>query len=155
MNEEQEELRKYPMCGVSRRRALELIAGAAAGAASAGCLFASPLLASPHVGFPQKVLVGQLKDLPPGSSLTATYMQQPVIVFNADGQLGAFSAICTHEGCLVAWSRDRRLLLCPCHGGVFDTSGQVVEGPPPAALLGFNVVVEDGSIYLNGVRGEK
>lgn len=149
MNEEQEWVRELLAGCTTRRRALELILGVAAGTVGAGALSAA---GSPA---PQKMLVGKLTDLPPGKALRVTYMEQPTVVFNSGGKLGAFSAICTHEGCPVTWNSDRNVLLCPCHGGVFDTEGQVVEGPPPAPLLGFRVVVEDGLIYLDGYRGEK
>jgi cytochrome b6-f complex iron-sulfur subunit len=151
MNDEKGEMQGPPTGDeVSRRRALGLILGAAAAAARPKRLLGDAPPASAR-----KVLVGQMKDLPPGSALTATYMEQPAIVFNAEGAVSAFSAICTHEGCVVAWNRDRRVLLCPCHGGVFDTDGEVVEGPPPAGLLGFKVVIEDDSIYLDGFRDDK
>lgn len=61
----------------------------AAAAAGADRLVAVPCSASQ-----EKVLVGKLKDLPSGSALTATYIGQPVIVFNVDGRVDAFSAIC-------------------------------------------------------------
>jgi cytochrome b6-f complex iron-sulfur subunit len=84
----------------------------------------------------------------------AEYEGQPVIVFNHEGTIAAFSAICTHEGCLVEWSPARRILLCPCHDGQYDLEGKVIAGPPPAPLLRFRVVVEDNSVYLDGISEE-
>ncbi len=43
-------------------------------------------------------------------------------------------AICTHLGCIPAWSPSARLFQCACHGGEFDASGEVTFGPPPRAL---------------------
>jgi Rieske Fe-S protein len=39
---------------------------------------------------------------------------------------------------------------CPCHGGVFDESGAVEAGPPPAPLRRFEVapIGEDGVVRL-------
>ena len=46
----------------------------------------------------------------------------------------AVTAVCTHEGCPLGWNPEQRLIRCPCHGGAYDVSGQVVDGPPPAPL---------------------
>ncbi|MFJ1807343.1 MULTISPECIES: FAD-dependent oxidoreductase [unclassified Streptomyces] len=48
---------------------------------------------------------------------------------DADGQLHALSARCTHLGCLVAFNRAEQAWECPCHGSRFDVRGQVVQGP--------------------------
>ncbi len=39
------------------------------------------------------------------------------------GQLIAFSAACTHRGCIVNWDGTDRKFHCPCHGGVFGENG--------------------------------
>lgn len=162
MSEEQTYLQELLETSSSRRRALELILGAAAGAVGSTCLFARSASATvraigtlPPASGAQKVLVGKLADLPPGSSLRTDYRGQPVLVFNIGGDISAFSAICTHEGCIVDWNRDRQIILCPCHGGEYGADGKVVAGPPPAALLEFKVVIEDGKIYLDGFADEK
>jgi len=46
----------------------------------------------------------------------------------------ALSSTCTHLGCRVSWDADDEMLKCPCHGGVFDRTGAVRAGPPPAPL---------------------
>lgn len=46
----------------------------------------------------------------------------------------ALSSTCTHLGCRVSWNADDQTLKCPCHGGVFDRTGAVKAGPPPAPL---------------------
>ncbi len=37
----------------------------------------------------------------------------------------AFSAACTHMGCLVQWHASDRIFHCPCHGGLFTEDGEV------------------------------
>jgi len=39
--------------------------------------------------------------------------------------------ICTHLGCIPEWKPSREQFVCACHGGVFDTNGINVFGPPP------------------------
>ena len=49
-------------------------------------------------------------------------------------QVRAFSATCTHLGCQVLWDAEAKHFRCPCHGGVYDAEGKVLEGPPPRPL---------------------
>ena len=53
---------------------------------------------------------------------------QRVIVFQADDQLFAFSAKCTHEGCTVTFQPGQSVIWCPCHDGRFDLNGRVFPG---------------------------
>jgi cytochrome b6-f complex iron-sulfur subunit len=39
-----------------------------------------------------------------------------------------------HLGCLVQWHKDTEKFVCPCHAGTYDSEGEVISGPPPAAL---------------------
>lgn len=69
-------------------------------------------------------------------SLDAKDLQAAQAPFAAAG-IVAFSAICTHAGCLVSeWKPIQRNLLCPCHGSVYDPAdgGRVVAGPAPRPL---------------------
>ncbi len=60
----------------------------------------------------------------------------------------AFSAICTHLGCLVDWDKQQREIVCPCHAGVFDQEGRNVSGPPPRPLPTYEVKVADGKVFV-------
>lgn len=60
----------------------------------------------------------------------------------------ALSPICSHLGCSVGWNDDRKLFMCPCHGGVYDQQGKVVSGPPPRPLTRFETKVEDGKLFI-------
>lgn len=60
--------------------------------------------------------------------------QTVFIVWDGGQNVHAFSATCTHLGCQVRWDADSTHFRCPCHGGVFDAQGQVVDGPPPRPL---------------------
>ena len=58
--------------------------------------------------------------------------------------LSALSTTCTHLGCGVAWSAERRAFLCPCHGGVYGADGRVLAGPPPRPLAKSPLVIAGG-----------
>lgn len=68
----------------------------------------------------------------------------PAYVFRTNAGVFSYSAICTHQGCVVGYSTGRKTLLCPCHGGEFDPldGGKVRNGPPPAPLVSYKVAIE-------------
>ena len=59
-----------------------------------------------------------------------------------------FSSKCTHLGCPVRWIAGAKLFMCPCHGGVYDSNGDVAAGPPPKPLQRFAVRVADGRVQV-------
>lgn len=127
----------------SRRRALRVIVGGAL--ASLGLPVRG--LAGSLAGS-RDVLVGTVADLPPGSVKPSRFHGMPILLLNLDGSPVVLSAVCTHESCTVAWDDEKKVILCPCHGGQFDRHGEVIEGPPPAPLIRLPVRVEDGKIYV-------
>jgi cytochrome b6-f complex iron-sulfur subunit len=95
--------------------------------------------------------VGTLEDFPVGQGKVVAVADKPVIVVNTtQGGLKAFSAICTHLGCISEWDQQRQFILCPCHDGRFNpVNGGVISGPPPAPLPEVPVVVEDDVVYVS------
>jgi Rieske Fe-S protein len=70
-----------------------------------------------------------------------------VLTRDASGSLHAFSALCTHQGCVVTSVR-RGTINCPCHGSRFDANtGAVVSGPAPAPLAAVATEVTGGVVY--------
>ena len=65
------------------------------------------------------------------------------VVWDGDKSVHALSATCTHLGCQVRWDAESTRFRCPCHGGVFDADGNVVEGPPPRPLDRVEVRLQD------------
>lgn len=74
------------------------------------------------------------------------------VVTDDGSQFTVLSNICTHLGCRVRWVDDEGQFFCPCHNGVFDRSGEVVDGPPPRPLDQFEYMVEDGQIFFKEGR---
>jgi cytochrome b6-f complex iron-sulfur subunit len=98
-----------------------------------------------------KVLVGTTADIPPGSGKVVAMGSKPAIVVGDSSGYKAFSAICTHLGCVVMWNDLSGVIECPCHGGKFNpASGAVVGGPPPTPLAPITVSVEGDQIFLTG-----
>jgi Rieske Fe-S protein len=84
------------------------------------------------------VNIGDIKDLPPGSGKNFKFGSMPALITHTkDGELHAFSAVCTHLGCTVQFRPEKDLIWCACHGGCYDpSSGKNVAGPPPKPLIG-------------------
>ncbi|MBI5166619.1 MAG: ubiquinol-cytochrome c reductase iron-sulfur subunit [candidate division NC10 bacterium] len=85
------------------------------------------------------------------------YANKPVwIIQPFAGDWRAYSAICTHLGCIVNWFPDRQQLISPCHNGIFDINGNVVSGPPPRPLPKYKIEVKGDKVYVGGLmEGEK
>jgi cytochrome b6-f complex iron-sulfur subunit len=62
----------------------------------------------------------------------------PIVVINAgNNTFKAFSLICTHQGCTVAWTVANQDFECPCHGSKYDSNGKVTQGPAPSPLRSY------------------
>jgi cytochrome b6-f complex iron-sulfur subunit len=81
-------------------------------------------------------------------TVSGKVMKARVFLVSSSGGLTAFSAICSHLGCLVNYHRDKHEFVCPCHGGRYDLSGRNISGPPPAPLTRFPVKIEDGTAFI-------
>ncbi len=142
-----------PQADPSRRRFLRWLLGLSVVSSIA-------MIVTPVVGFlvppktkggggGDKVLAGKTADIPPGAGKIVAMGSRPVIVINAPQGPTAFSAICTHLGCIVQWDSTAKQIHCPCHDGVFNpATGAVVSGPPPSPLPPVRVTVENDQIFL-------
>ena len=74
--------------------------------------------------------------------------QQLIVMVGADGPL-VFSASCPHLGCNVIWDSGDSLFRCPCHGAMFNGSGQVIRGPVSSNLRKVAFEVKDGKIIVS------
>lgn len=93
-------------------------------------------------------LLGLVTDIPVGGG--KVFMAQKVVVTQpAKGEFKAFSAVCTHVGC-VCNVVAKGTINCPCHGSEFKISnGAVVTGPAPSPLPAQTIkVTTDGKILL-------
>ena len=71
-----------------------------------------------------------------------------VVLQNSPGVYLAFSAICTHLGCIIRWLPDKGEFLCPCHGGRFAGDGKVLGGPPPKPLQTIPIVLSGDNLLI-------
>lgn len=72
-----------------------------------------------------------------------------ILIRTPSGELRAFSAICTHLGCIVQYRPDLTQIWCACHNGHYDLNGINVQGPPPRPLQHYAVNVRAGKITVS------
>lgn len=72
-------------------------------------------------------------DVPVGGGVVLKE-EELVVTQPADGEFKAFTAICTHQGCLVGSVSDGAIV-CPCHGSSFSAADGSVQGGPATAPL--------------------
>lgn len=97
---------------------------------------------APHLGGD----VAALADVPVGGSIDAEINGEPALIAQPTaGQVVAFSAICTHQQCVVAAAGGE--FHCPCHGSKFDAAtGDVIHGPALEPLSPIEVAVSGDRI---------
>ncbi|GGY72201.1 arsenate reductase (azurin) small subunit [Marinobacter zhanjiangensis] len=162
---------------LSRRRFLAFTGTTAAGSAAfAGGLILNPAHAAEGSTQPGKVnldypqtTITRAGDLKVGQPVSFTYpdTSSPCTLVKTgektpggvgpDGDIVAYSVLCTHMGCPVNYSTEERTFKCPCHFSVFDAelNGQMVSGQAtenlPRILL--NYKDSDDAIEAVGVEG--
>ena len=80
---------------------------------------------------------------------TAEERRQIVYAYlTPEGRVEILSSVCTHLGCTVRWKAKVGHFLCPCHGGIYDQEGRVIQGPPPRDLPHLPVKVEQNTVLV-------
>jgi Rieske Fe-S protein len=93
------------------------------------------------------VVLGSAREIPVGGGQIFD-AERVVVTQPARGRYRAFSAVCTHVGCLLNQVADGTID-CPCHGSRFRVAnGAVVTGPAPRALPEKRIKIVDGLIVL-------
>jgi len=139
------------MTAINRRRALSGTAAITVGipvlAACGGddTNAADPSASSPG-GVPGETLAST-SDVPVGGCFVVA-AAKVVVTQPTEGDFKAFSAVCTHQGCIVESSTDGEIP-CPCHGSRFSLEdGAPSSGPASSPLSAVEVTVDGDSITL-------
>jgi Rieske Fe-S protein len=92
--------------------------------------------------------LGKTGDIPVGGGKVFD-SQKVVVTQPAAGSFKASSAVCTHQGCVVA-SINNGIIQCPCHGSQYSIAdGSVKAGPAPKPLAAKTVSVKNGEIFVS------
>ncbi|GAB4085138.1 Rieske (2Fe-2S) protein [Myceligenerans cantabricum] len=94
-------------------------------------------------------VVVALADVPVGGAVAATIDGEDVLVTQpVEGEVHAFSAICTHQGCTVTPGDGD--LACPCHQSHYAlTDAAVLSGPAPEPLPEVPVTVDGDDVVVS------
>ena len=99
----------------------------------------------------ESLVVATTDQIAPGTAKVVRFGRDPVIVVHLDGgQFKAFSARCTHLGCIVQYHDEPVPHFgCNCHGSQFNINGVNYAGPAPKPLAPFRVTLEGTSIVVS------
>ncbi len=138
----------------SRRKFVDWILGTSAGGLLVAILYpAARYVVPPPSGesaASSVTLPFKPADVSPNSSQIFKFGSRPGILIRlASGEFRAFSAACTHLGCIVQHRPDIGHIWCACHNGHFDLNGLNIEGPPPTPLESYTVNVRGDQIVVS------
>jgi Rieske Fe-S protein len=100
-----------------------------------------------NAGATAKGKIGKTSEVPVGGG--KIYQAEKVVVTQpTKGDFKAFSAVCTHQGCVVAEVKDKDID-CTCHGSKFSiTDGSVITGPATKPLEALKVTVQGDDLSV-------
>lgn len=139
---------------LTRRTFLVMLLSATGVLGAAGLLapiirYAYPTVQSVAVAKLKVATTGQLATA--GGELDFDYMETPSsLVKLEDGTYAGVSRVCTHLGCIIKWQAEDKRFFCPCHAGIFSSTGKVLGGPPPRPLAKLAVRVQGEDIWVDG-----
>ncbi len=113
------------------------------------------------------VEVARLSELAPGATLDFAYPDEdsPALLIRLpepahggigpEGDIVAFSILCTHKGCPVSYKPEHKMLICPCHWSTFDPAkaGALVIGQASQGLPRIVLRLEGDAVQAVGVDG--
>ena len=139
------------MTAINRRRALAGTAAVAVGvpvlAACGGeeTTAADSSSADSEPSASSGTALASVSDVPVGGCFVVS-ASKVVLTQPTEGDFRAFSAVCTHQGCLVESSTDGEIP-CPCHGSKFSLEdGSPTAGPASGPLSAVEITVDGDSI---------
>ncbi len=136
------------------RRAFIRSASITTVAVASGCAPSIPLYRASHAGMALRIA----KDIPELGRVGGTIRVEPgdgrkpiLVTRTASDSYVALSLECSHLGCVVRVDGD--LLRCPCHGSVYDRTGEVLNGPAQIQLDSYTVRAEGELLLLTPSEG--
>jgi Rieske Fe-S protein len=139
--------------GTSRRKFLDYLLGTSAAATLGAIVYPIiKFMAPPHVveAMQTSVVAAKLSELPPNSGKIFKFGSKPgLVIRTANGELKAFSAVCTHLDCIVQYRPETKQIWCACHNGQYNLNGENIGGPPPRPLEVYPVNKRGDDIVVN------
>ena len=112
-------------------------------------------------GYDSWIDLGDISQFPEGETRLASFVTPQSMPWDGatakaacwvrrtqDQKFQVFAINCAHLGCPVRWFPQSELFMCPCHGGVYYSDGNVAAGPPPRRLTEYPVRLQDGQVQI-------
>jgi len=129
---------------------IAIIGGLSVALAGAGKFFTPKAMQDSAVGATATKIV-KLASLKVGATKNFVLADgAPAILFRTKTGVFAYSAICTHQGCTVAYDPAKKIMKCPCHGAEFDPlkSAKPIVGPATNPLGAVKVAISGAWVTL-------
>lgn len=94
--------------------------------------------------------IGTIADLD-AKGFLQTDSPAPIVVIRNPANPQALIAVnptCTHQGCIVNWTKERKSFVCPCHGAAFAADGSVQKGPAAKPLATYSVQINGQNVQV-------
>ncbi len=110
---------------------------------------------------PTKVVLGRPDEFAVGEVSERFKRSHRLILVREAKGFYALRSVCTHLGCVPAWSSAQEKFKCPCHGSGFHRDGVNFEGPAPRPLERLAIALDaqhnlvvDTAVVLRNERGD-
>ena len=100
----------------------------------------------PRITHRKALLRVKKENVPGGGALI--FRQKKIAVIRKNQEIYALNLTCTHLGCTV--NATPKGFVCPCHGSVFTTRGDVVKGPADRPLKRLAVEEQGDDVLIAG-----
>lgn len=99
---------------------------------------------------PRSVAAGTVDESRPNSGRIFRFGNEPgILIKTPQGELKAFTAVCTHLACTVQYRDDLEHIWCACHNGHYNLNGINIAGPPPRPLTPFRVNIKGEQVFAS------
>ena len=155
-NTSEDKPEKIPQKGkVDRRDFIQkslLIAGGAIGVswlmeACGKSSSSTPAAAGPSVNFTIDISTTQYKVLQTNGNYL--YVSSTIVARDSSGNFVALYDVCPHAGCTLSFNGASQFP-CPCHGSIFDESGNVVQGPATSGVKKYTCTLNGTKLTVAG-----
>ncbi len=71
-----------------------------------------------------------------------------IFILKTENAVKVLSRTCPHLGCKLAYSPQKRIIRCPCHGSRFEPNGKYLSGPAKKDLKSFDYQINSDQLQI-------
>jgi cytochrome b6-f complex iron-sulfur subunit len=107
----------------------------------------TPAAAGPNVNFTIDLSTTQYSSLKTNGNYV--YVNSIIVARDSSGNFIALYEVCPHAGCTIMFNGTNQFP-CPCHGSIFDESGNVVQGPATSGVKKYTCTLNGTILTVQG-----